>query len=811
MADSPVISNGAGADAAVRKRKRSKNHQDKHASAADKEAQQPLLSSDAEREKENKAMDATEKPKPQTIAAANKITPPSAAVTKSSAPTDYADSAWFTKLLFWLVTSLSFLTRVLFLVYPDQVVFDEVHFGKFASYYLRRTFYFDVHPPLGRLLIAGWGHLIGYSGHFDFKEIGDDYVKNKVPYTQLRFFPAMCGALVVPLVFEIMRELRFSPQACLLAAMLVVLDNALITQSRLILLDSMLMLFVTLALYCWVKFSKTRHAPFSLEWWGWLTASGVSLGLVMGVKMVGLFTVATVGIAVLVELWYLLDPKRTPDILDFVRHFAARAVCLIGLPMALYLTWFYIHFAVLTKTGPGDTFMSAAFQATLQGNKLSGESKVVVYGGNVTMRHEDTQAYLHSHPDRYPLEYEDGRISSQGQQVTAYVHSDVNNLWRIKPADPEKWAGVLDTTSAYVPVRDGDEVVLEHINTRTHLLTHDVASPMMPTNQEFTTIAEADWLKRYNETVFRIELAVPKKKDKKDQPAEPEMLKTLGVPFRFVHVKTGVAMYTHRKALPEWGFKQQEVNGNKKKKEKANRWFVEDVTGPAKDAAAQIEYPVDKSGEGLARPSFLAKFAEMQSLMISHNAGLTKPHPYQSPPHFWPVAWRGISFWQDGKDRQIYLLPNPLVYWIALAMMFIYLSWYIADVLSTRRGIPTDKHFTTQLHHSAGFLFLAWALHYFPFYLMGRSLFLHHYLPAGIISCMVAGAVYDFILQSALANMRRNTLQAAIGWVVTLVVVGAVAWSFYVFAPITYGNMSLTVPELKARKWLQSWDFQYSG
>ncbi|KAI9224935.1 Dolichyl-phosphate-mannose-protein mannosyltransferase-domain-containing protein [Blastocladiella britannica] len=723
-----------------------------------------------------------------------------------------AERSGLSNALFWIVTVLSFVTRFHALSVPDEVVFDEVHFGKFASFYLRRTFYFDVHPPLGRLMIAGWGWINGYMGHFDFKEIGDSYVENKVPYMMLRSWPAICGSLVVPLAFETLRELGFSPQACLLASIFIVFDNSLIAQSRLILLDSMLMLFITLSLYTWVKFSKTRKQPFSAAWWGWLTATGVSLGLVMGIKMVGLFTVATIGVGVLVELWYLLDEKVTPNFTTFMNHFLARAVCLIALPFALYLAWFAIHFAVLTKTGPGDNFMSPEFQATLEGNKLSGDAAIVLYGANVTMQHIETRKYLHSHLDRYPLEYEDKRISSAGQQVTCYGHADTNNVWRIKPADPEKWADVMRTDVPFVPVRHGDHVVIEHVRTQSHLLTHDVASPMMPTNQEFTTIGVDEWIKRLNETVFKFDVLHAKElvADADGKMPEGDILKTLGMRFRLIHVKSGVAMYTHSKQLPEWGFKQQEVNGNKKTKEKSNLWFIEESVNQAKDAEF-AEVPKDPQGEGLKKPSFLSKFAELQSAMLSHNAALTKPHPYQSPPHYWPVIWRGISFWQDSKDKQIYLLPNPIAWWFATAMIGIYAASWALERLAERRGIYFDREAANQMHYSTGFLFVAWALHYLPFYLMGRSLFLHHYLPAAIIAAMIAGAMWDFVMTTFLPNLRRNTVQSAIAWLITLAAVGGVVFTFWFFSPMTYGNASLTKDELRSRKWLASWDFQYSG
>jgi dolichyl-phosphate-mannose-protein mannosyltransferase len=99
---------------------------------------------------------------------------------------------------------------------------------------------------------------LGFDGKFEFEEIGLNYVEHGVPYVGLRVIPALFGAALVPLVYLIMQESGYAVITCILTSSLVLLDNSLVTQSRLILLDSQLIFFATLSIFCYIKFYKLR-------------------------------------------------------------------------------------------------------------------------------------------------------------------------------------------------------------------------------------------------------------------------------------------------------------------------------------------------------------------------------------------------------------------------------------------------------------------------------------------------------------------------------------------------------------------------
>ncbi|KAJ5552992.1 Glycosyl transferase family 39 [Penicillium frequentans] len=739
---------------------------------------------------------------------------PVAAPTKPKSEWDY----W---LAISILTLLAFITRFWRIDYPNEVVFDEVHFGKFASYYLQRTYFFDVHPPFGKLLFAFVGWLIGFDGGFLFENIGDSYIENNVPYLSLRAMPATLGALTIPVVFLIMWESGYSLPACVLAAGLMVFDNAHVGEDRLILLDSTLVITMALSILCYVRFYKLRHQPFGRKWWKWLLLTGFCMSCVISTKYVGVFTFVTIGAAVAIDLWNLLDINRRDGALDmatWIKHVVARGVGLVIIPFFFYLFWFQVHFTILNRSGPGDEFMSPEFQETLSDNAMTAQSVGIEYFDQISMRHKDTKVLLHSHWEKYPLRYDDGRISSQGQQVTGYPHNDTNNLWQILPTVP-----LAEGKSK--SVRNGDVIQLRHVGTDSYLLTHDVASPYFPTNQEFTTISQELAIgERHNDTLFELKI---------DNGKPFQEFRTYSSLIKLIHVPTRVAMWTHTTPLPEWGFKQAEINGNKNILQSSNIWYAETIEGIEEGSPR-----LNKEERQVKSLSFLRKYFELQGAMFHHNNALTSSHPYATEPFQWPFLLRGVSFWTKNETRgQIYFLGNPIGWWIASSLLAVFAGIVGADQLSLRRGIDALEEIwgpgtRSRLYNSTGFLFLCWAAHYFPFWLMGRQRFLHHYLPSHLASTMVTGALVEFIfnvspLDPATAappaddpsgkakgrvsrNVRRfvtakermdlNSVLAA--WAATIVILAATIGGFIFYAPLTYGTPGLDVAGVNARKWL---------
>ncbi|GAA5966268.1 hypothetical protein JCM3765_002580 [Sporobolomyces pararoseus] len=699
--------------------------------------------------------------------------------------------------------------------YPSSVVFDEVHFGKFASYYLRREFFFDVHPPLAKLLLAFSGWVIGYDGHFEFENIGESYTDNKVPYIGLRTLPALMGSLVPCVMYAIMRESGYPRLVAFLSASLVLFDNAHITQTRLILLDAPLVLFMCCAFYSYVKFYKLRYSEFTKPWWTWMFLTGTFLSLTISCKMVGLFAFLSVGTAVLIDLWNLLDIKRGHSIEHVAKHFLARTLGLIVLPTLVYLFWFWVHFKVLTKSGTGDEFMSPNFQQTLEDSPLTALAEEIRYYDTLTLQHKNTRVFLHSHPDRYPLKYDDGRISSAGQQVTGYPFNDTNNHWIIEPTKE------LPLNGRGRVVRHHDIVTLRHVLTNTTLLTHDVACPTLATNTEFTT-----W--------DGVTFSTPQEKEQKemdtwfelniDEAHEGQQFMTKSSHFQLIHVSTRVAMWTHSDpVLPEWGFKQQEINGNKNLKDKTTYWVADEIV--REPNVTDIHRP-KREPRKPTKMSFFRKFFELQIAMLQHNAGLTDSHPYATGPINWPFLLSGISFWTGKNDdrQQVYLIGNVVGWWICVMAISIFVGVLGADQLAKRRGLtPIPIPVRNRLYNTGGFFLISWLYHYLPFFTMSRQLFLHHYLPAHVLSCLIVGVVFHFLfcgdslnypVSIAGINTRRRPRQKAqIGktmWLALLVVLGLLLANFEFLKPLTYGTPGLTPDQVNHRRILSSWTLHYA-
>jgi len=264
-----------------------------------------------------------------------------------------------------IILLLSIATHFAFFGHPNETVFDEVHFGKFVSGYYTGEYYFDIHPPLGKLMIAGFAKIVDFRPEYNFTEIGKEFPDKK--YLALRFLPALAGTLLPVVIFLLALQIGISRIGAFAAGLLVVFDNALLTQSRLMLLDPFLLLFGFTSLLFYFRYRRQSGKKHSniLENVGISSNSNLVLmaifaGLAISIKWTGLSFIA---LPILIEGVETLKNLRTgikPAIASFIPVLKVASFFLISL--AIYFSIFALHFALLPNPGSGDAFMKPNFR-----------------------------------------------------------------------------------------------------------------------------------------------------------------------------------------------------------------------------------------------------------------------------------------------------------------------------------------------------------------------------------------------------------------------------------------------------------------
>lgn len=691
-------------------------------------------------------------------------------------------------------------TRMYRLEEPRSIVFDELHYGKYVSLYMKRTFFFDSHPPFGKQLIAAVAYLAGFDGQFKFDRIGSSYSET-VPLFALRLVPAVCGSLIIPTTYHLMLELGLTQWTAALAGFLLLCDNAMLTQSRFILMESMLLLFALFGLLCILKFRRYHHHPYCLQWWLWLSLGAASLTCALCVKYVGFFSCCLGASVVGRDYWRLLSDRRLSDG-AVLSQLLARLLVLTAIPAAIYLTIFYIHLAVLSRAGPHDSVMTSAFQASLEGGLASitrGQPLEVAHGSQVTLRHSHGRTcWLHSHAHVYPIRYPDKRGSSHQQQVTCYSFKDVNNWWIVKR--PRR--NDLVVSQPVDAIRHGDVIQLVHGMTSRALNSHDVAAAMSPQNQEVSCYIDYN-VSMPAQNLWRVDII------NRDQVGD--IWHTIESLVRLVHVNSSQALKFSGRQLPDWGFNQHEVVTDRILHQDDTVWNVEEHRYTKNEDQKDRERELVNAEMIPLRPtslSFWEKFLELQYKMLFANQENVQNHMYSSEPLEWPFMARGIAYWvSPHSNAQVHLLGN-LVVWLSGSISLILYSILLTFYLIRRRRHCYDLTPDTWYRFVVvgEVLLLGFLFHYVPYFFVERTLFLHHYLPAFTFKVLLMAALVEH-----LHHLFCETLSWRLGLAVFKLLAGAwlvaVLVVFRRFSVLSYGTTPLSAADILRLRWRDSWDF----
>jgi dolichyl-phosphate-mannose--protein O-mannosyl transferase len=224
------------------------------------------------------------------------------------------------------------------------MVFDETHFGGFLSDYLRGICFFDIHPPLAKLMMAAMGKISGYDGSFNFSEFGADYTSDF--YVPLRALPCFCSTMVSPILTAALLLKNIGLVPSYMVGYLMATEFTCVVQGRLILTDGILYFFVAL----------TILSVALMEWrqeWKWLILQAFASACCLSIK----FTGASVLILVAFSNFRILFGQS-----QWFFKLSLRGIVVFLVNVSFLVLTVYIHLIAMPNPGFGDRYMAANFR-----------------------------------------------------------------------------------------------------------------------------------------------------------------------------------------------------------------------------------------------------------------------------------------------------------------------------------------------------------------------------------------------------------------------------------------------------------------
>jgi dolichyl-phosphate-mannose--protein O-mannosyl transferase len=219
----------------------------------------------------------------------------------------------FTPSWFWMAIATLFATSLALRFWElgqfNTLVFDEVYYVKYAQNYLNRTPFFDVHPPLGKYLIA-----IGIW-------VSKLHFWNPTGQTTAfgyRWLNALTGSLIPLIVAGIAYQLSYRRSYAFIAALFASADGLLLVESRYAFLNIYLVFFGLLGQWCFL----IALAQKSLLRWLYLILAGIFFGCSAAVKWYGLgfwLGICAVWASARIVSWWQRDRKLSLSTIEGIK------------------------------------------------------------------------------------------------------------------------------------------------------------------------------------------------------------------------------------------------------------------------------------------------------------------------------------------------------------------------------------------------------------------------------------------------------------------------------------------------------------